>query len=96
MIEFLTSAPQHAISNLHFYAIGGEIVLDHVLRYESLDEELAQLAEVLGIDSSLKLPRAKSNTRKDRRPYRDVLGPEERAIIETRCALEIDLLGYEF
>jgi hypothetical protein len=96
MADFLRSAPQHAISNLHFYAIGREIVLDHVLRYERLGEELAQVAQELGINSSLELPHAKSNTRMDRRPYREVLGPEERSIIGTRCALEIDLLGYEF
>jgi hypothetical protein len=96
MAEFFNSATQRAISNLQFYAIKGDIVLDHVLRYEKLTDELETLAGTLGLDSSLQLPRAKSDTRKDRRPYSEVLGAEERDIIARRCAREIELLGYEF
>ena len=96
MAEFFNSASQRAISNLEFYAINGDIVLDHVLRYEKLTEELEMLSARLGLGSSLQLPRAKSDTRKDRRPYSEVLGPTERAIIARRCAREIELLGYEF
>jgi hypothetical protein len=96
MAEFFKSASRRAISNLHFYAIDGEVALDHVLRYEKLAEEVELLSRKLSLGSSLQLPRAKSDTRKDRRPYSEVLGPTERGIIARRCAREIELLGYEF
>ena len=96
MAEFFSTIPEHAISNLGFYAIGGDIVLDRVIRFESLSEEVARLSDELGRESSMELIRAKGDTRKDRRPYREVLGSEERAIIGSRCAREIELLGYEF
>lgn len=96
MSDFFSTISQQAISNLEFYAIDGEIVLDHVIRYEKLPEEVARLSQRFGLESSMELPRAKGNSRMDRRPYNEVLGPEERAIIASRCATEIDLLGYEF
>lgn len=96
MAEFFELASQRAISNLQFYAIDGEVVLDHVLRYENLSEEVELLSRMLGLGSSLQLPRAKSDTRTDRRPYSEVLGPTEREVIARRCAREIELLGYEF
>jgi len=96
MAEFFCTIPQHAISNLGFYTIGGDIVLDRVIRYENLSEEVARLSRELGLQSSMELTRAKGSTRRDRRPYEEVLGPEERAVIASRCAREIELLGYEF
>jgi hypothetical protein len=96
MAEFLRELPQRMISNVGFYSIGDEIVVDHVMRYERLSDEVKALCDRLGIESRLDLPRAKSGTRKDRRPYREVLQPEEREIIARRCAREIELLGYEF
>jgi hypothetical protein len=96
MQEFFDSVPQGILSNLQFYTIDGEIVLDHVIRYENLADEIACLSRRIGLDSLLKLPRAKSNTRTDRRPYREVLGPTERSIIAARCSREIDLFDYEF
>jgi hypothetical protein len=96
MLEFFETAPQRVLSNLLFYSIDGVVVVDQVIRYESLAEEVTKLAALLGLESPLELPKAKSAIRKDRRHYRDILGPAEREVIARRCAREIELLGYEF
>lgn len=96
MLEFVQTVEQRAISNLEFYAIDGEVVVDQVLRYEQLADEIARMCRRIGFDGTVELPHAKSGTRKDRRPYQEVLGPEEREVIAERCSREIDLLGYEF
>src|SRR4030095_5613375 len=62
---------------------GTKIIVDHVLRYESL---LADLNEVFGqlnipFDGTLGVA-AKSEYRTDRRPYRQVFNDEQRRIVE--------------
>jgi hypothetical protein len=96
MLEFFQTIPQRSISNLGWYAIDGEVVLDHVMRYENLVGEIASLCARIGLNAPIELPHAKSGVRKDRRPYQEVLGPKERDVIAERCSREIDLLGYEF
>jgi len=96
MLEFFETAPQHMMSNLNYYTIDGEIVVDHVLRYENLAVEIAGLGDHIGLAESIAMPQANSDWRSDRRPYQEVLGPKEREVIAERCSREIDLFGYEF
>jgi len=96
MLEFFETAPQHMMSNLLYYAIGNRVVVDRILRYETLEEEISSLSEQLGLVEPIVLPRANAGWRTDRRPYREVLGEDEREVIARRCATEIALLGYEF
>ncbi len=96
MLEFFQTAPQLLMSNLDYYAIDGDIVVDHVIRYEKLEEEIADLGVRIGLDEAIELPSSNSGWRKDRRPYQEVLGQDEREVIAERCSREIDLLGYEF
>ena len=84
MLDFFKTAPQHMMSNLNYYAIDGDIVVDHDIRYEKLEQV------------TIELPSSNSGWRKDRRPYQEVLGRDEREAITGRCSREIDLLGYEF
>jgi len=96
MLDFFQTVSQHRISNVEFYAIGDELVVDRIFRYEHLESEVAALSGHLNLDSPLELPHTKRKARKDRRPYQEVLGPEEREVIARRCAREIEILGYEF
>lgn len=41
------------------------------------------------------LPTANSTQRRDRRPAREILSDEQKAIIREVCADEMELLGYE-
>lgn len=96
MLEFFQTAPQLLMSNLDYYAVDGDVVVDHIMRYENLEEEIAVLRDRLGLDATFQLPSSNSGWRKDRRPFQEVLGPAERDVIAERCSREIDLLDYDF
>jgi hypothetical protein len=96
MLEFFETAPQHMMSNLLYYAIDDRVVVDRILRYEELDQQLPELSDRIGLREPIELPTANAGWRDDRRPYREVLGPQEKEVIARRCAREIELLGYEF
>lgn len=97
--EFLArNEPAFSITNFDIYAIDGDLVVDHVIRYEEIDAGLAWAGEKIGLPKSLSMPsfRAKGNVRADRRPYRELLDEEERALIANACRREIALLGYAY
>lgn len=81
---------------LELYSIGGEVAVDHVCRYEDLEEEMERFRVRVGIPERLELPRAKANVRTDRRSYREILGEAEREKIAKLFDKEIELFGYEF
>jgi len=76
---------------------GMKIIVDHVIKYEHLDDELAEIFKNIGIPFSGNLSvRAKSEYRKDRRPYWEVFTREQKEIIAQAFEKEIRLHGYEF
>lgn len=75
----------------------GIILVDKVIKYESLMDELAHVFDTLGIPFEGTLGvRAKSEHRKDRRPYQEVFTTEQREVIEKAFAKEIEMHGYVF
>jgi hypothetical protein len=76
---------------------GTRIIVDRVLRYEKLTAELGEVFGQLNIPFNGTLGvAAKSEYRKDRRPYREVFNEEQRKIVERAFAKEIELHGYHF
>ncbi len=75
----------------------GDIIVDDIARYECLSSDLSRIFERVGVpfDGDLGV-RAKSEYRKDRRHYRDVLSARQVRIIAEEFAEEIALHGYEF
>ena len=73
------------------------ILVDKIIKYESLAEELHQVFNNLGIpfDGTLGV-RAKSEHRKDRTPYQDVLTSKQRTLIIKAFAKEIELHGFRY
>lgn len=76
---------------------GRKIIVDRMVRYETLIPELGE------VFSQLKIPfagtlgvTAKSGYRTDRRPYQQVFNDEQRRIVEKAFAKEIQLHGYRF
>ena len=92
---YLVQESRLRLSNWPIYARGTEVLVDDVVRFERLQEGLDAVCERIGIPP-LVLPRAKASHRPERRPYREVLGPEARAAIERACAREIAAFGYSF
>ncbi len=81
---------------IEIYTIDGKVVADRVCKLEHRDAELRAIEKKLGLPGKLELPNAKGNFRKDRRPYQEVLTPEQRAIIDDMFQDEIQLHGYQF
>jgi hypothetical protein len=75
----------------------GELMLDTIITYESLNDGLGAIFQKLGIpfDGRLSVT-AKSKHRKTRQHYREVLTPQQKSTIETVFAKEIAMHGYEF
>ena len=73
------------------------LLVDRVLRYERLDQELGKVFGELGVPwaGSLNV-RAKSEYRKDRRHYREWYDDDQRNVIAGAFADEIREFGYEF
>jgi hypothetical protein len=76
---------------------GEKIIVDRVLRYENLIDDLAEVFSKLNVnfEGSLGI-RAKSEYRTDRTPYQLVFNDEQRKIVEKAFAREIELHGYRF
>ncbi len=76
---------------------GKKIIVDRVIRYENLTDELAEVFSQLGIpfDGTLGVS-AKSAYRSDRRAYQQVFNESQRRIVEEAFAKEIELHGYQF
>ncbi len=82
--------------NAPFYCdTQGEILVDRVLRYDRLSSELPNLLEEVGIEFT-GLPHAKSETRKDRRSYKDVFSDAQKQIINDAFEQEISIHGWEY
>jgi hypothetical protein len=74
----------------------GKMMVDKVIRYESLISELAKVFDKLGIPFEGTLGvRAKSDYRRDRRPYDEVFDARQREVIEKAFSREIELHGVQ-
>jgi hypothetical protein len=76
---------------------GTRIIVDRVVRYENLIEELAEVFARMNVrfEGTLGV-RAKSEYRRDYTPYQSVFNEEQRKIVEKAFAREIELYGYRF
>lgn len=75
----------------------GEVMVDEVIRYEELAEGMGRICERLEIPWSGSLGvRAKSEYRKDRTHYSQVLSGEQRKILDRVFAREIELHGFRW
>lgn len=75
----------------------GQIMVDRVLKFESLSSELSDVFGQLGVpfDGTLGI-RAKSGHRADKRPYQEVYSQTQRTLIERSFKQEIQLHSYRF
>jgi len=85
-----------AAKSARVYRIAGTVVANRLLRYETLDDDLARVWKELELPGYPELPRAKGDTRLDRRPYAELYDEEIRDRVAELFAETIDELGYEF
>jgi hypothetical protein len=94
--DFLTrcNLPQ----GFELYSKSGKIIVDEVLRYESLESDLERLSEKLRMKYpiSVKDIHAKSDEREDKRHYREILGAETVEHIRRVYAREIAYFNYSY
>jgi hypothetical protein len=98
LLEFLRSKHMRSINKrgIQVYTIGGKSIVDRLCRYENMSEDLAFIAERLGLEKPLEMPNAKGAFRKDRRHYSAWYDDESRDLVGRIFADEIALTGYSF
>jgi hypothetical protein len=93
--DFLASSELLRYSNWSMYTVNDALVVDAVLMYEHLEEDLDRVRSRLNLPP-LTLPHAKGDVRTDRSPYREVLSAADRGRIEDVYAHELDHFKYVF
>ncbi len=81
--------------NFDLYAAEGKPIVDKVLRYEKLSEELAAVAKRMGEALPPVLPLSKGHYRKDRSPASQLLSDAQKARVREICREEFELMGYD-
>jgi len=93
--DFLQTYPRYLLSNWSIYTIEDKIAVDHIGKYESMDEDLKLIFRKLGLPYCI-LPNTKGYARKNRQHYSQVLNEKSRHLIEEICAKEIENFGYDW
>lgn len=85
-----------ALSCRSIYSNQGTILVKHLHPYENLQETIQTIFNDLDLTGNPQLPKAKSNLRTDRRPYRELLNRNQKNKIECIFAQEIEWGKYCF
>ncbi|MBB4301571.1 hypothetical protein GGD81_000588 [Rhodobium orientis] len=84
------------IDNFRIYGIDGKIVVDQVLRYETLSADFDAAMARIGIANPPELPHAKAKARPRKENYQSHYDDETRALVGDWYAREIAAFGYRF
>ena len=71
----------------------GNLIVDYIARYESLEEDFTEICRCIGIDRP-SLPRLRQA--KGRQGYRDYYTSKSRALVARHYAADLDRFGYAF
>ena len=77
------------------YSDGDKPIVDFIVNYQTLQDDLARLSEHLGYDVAAHYPRTKHKFRSERRPASELLSDEVKAVIRENCRVEFTALGFE-
>lgn len=95
-IEHLSKVSPGRLSNWHLYSYGDEIIVDKVIQYENLDNELNATGALFGIhDLSLPSYKAKSGIRNKNTDDEDLMSDRAKEIIYEVCNKEISKFRYK-
>ena len=96
--QFIKDGELGVIKGFDQYTINKIIAVDDIFKFENIPEALIKISNKLNLKETLKLPkkRLKSQFRKDKRPYKEVLSEKEKNLIDSIWAREKHLMGYNF
>lgn len=94
--HFLWFSPEARIDNHKIYTIKGEVAVDFLGRYETLEADLARVMDTLNLPPLAPLARAKSGIRPGGRRYQDYYTPATRNMIARWYRSELALFGHHF
>ena len=94
--DYLLTLPDRDLTNWHIYAEGSTALVDHVMRYENLPDEMSNLLRSIGVTADVELPHAKGGWRTNREPYQSIIGSELRRKIENIALNEMELMCYRW
>ena len=78
------------------YSMDGRVIVDKVVIFDDLQDELDAIARNLGLCDRLVLPSAKSGLRDETVSRREFFDPETKEIVRSYFAEEIELFGFSF
>jgi hypothetical protein len=94
--RFIQTDGRARLNNYEIYSIGGDVAVDFVGRYESLESDLKYALAQVGLSLKGDLPHAKGAFRKDPRSYREYYDADTQSVVGDWYRREIDLLDYEY
>ncbi|WP_258102290.1 sulfotransferase family 2 domain-containing protein [Marinoscillum pacificum] len=95
---YLNSRDFERTSNFKLYSEDGKIIIDKIYQLESIDECIEELSEKFRCEFNYTFSdiKFKTNQRKDKRNYKDVLNPNSADRIARLHEKEITLLNYKY
>ena len=81
--------------NYPVYSDGDQPIVDFIVNYERLQDDLNVLSDTLGFDVAAHYPQTKHKYRPDRQPAGELLNEVQKALIYKNCQVEFDTLGFE-
>lgn len=98
ILEFINSGGLDVIKGYDQYTVENVVAVDDIFKYEYLNEALVEISRKLNLREVIELPKVKlkSQFRKDKRGYKEILTQEEKELIDVQWKREIDLLQYEY
>jgi hypothetical protein len=91
--EFTASLAEGRKGTVNWNYIRG---VDHMLRYESLQDDILRIADRIGLPEGFALPEVNRTESRGGRDYREFYDEEARRLVSAVFKEEIDALGYEF
>jgi hypothetical protein len=83
------------VSNWSIYTIDDKIAVDHVARYENIDQELADIGRKIGLDINIRNIHSKGGTRKRQKPVESYYDDEAIELVRDLYRAEIEAFKYE-
>ncbi|MEC9368362.1 MAG: sulfotransferase family 2 domain-containing protein [Pseudomonadota bacterium] len=93
---FLQDRKRAYVDNFDLYAIGEDVCLDFVGRYENLAEDFNKAMQVIGLDDKVSLPVTNASPRQGNADYRELYDDAARERVADWYRREIRLFGYSF